>query len=34
MQEERVVAYAFTKLRSHEENYLTHNLELSTVVLP
>jgi hypothetical protein len=28
----RVVAYASQKLRTHEEHYLTHNLELDIVV--
>ena len=32
MQEGRVVAYASRKLKSHEQNYPTHDLELATVV--
>lgn len=32
MQEGRVVAYATRQLRSHEENYLTHDLELAAIV--
>jgi hypothetical protein len=32
MQEGRVVAYALWQLRKHEVNYLTHHLELATVV--
>ena len=32
MQEGRVVAYASKQLRSHEENYPTHDLELAAVV--
>ena len=32
MQEEKVVAYASNQLRSHEENYPTHDLELAAVV--
>jgi hypothetical protein len=32
MQDGRVVAYASQQLRKHEVNYLTHDLELATVV--
>ena len=32
MQEGRVVAYASRQLRSHEENYPTHDLELAAIV--
>jgi hypothetical protein len=32
MQEGRVIAYASRQLRRHEEHYLTHDLELATVV--
>ena len=32
MQEGRVVAYASRQLRTHEQNYPTHNLELAAVV--
>jgi ribonuclease HI len=32
MQEGKVVAYASRQLKKHEENYLTHNLELAAVV--
>jgi hypothetical protein len=32
MQEGRVVAYASRHLKTHEQNYPTHNLELATVV--
>jgi hypothetical protein len=32
MQEGRVVAYASRQLRPHEQNYLTHDLELAAVV--
>jgi len=32
MQEGRVVAYASRKLRKHEENYPTHELELAAVI--
>ena len=32
MQNDKVVAYALRQLRIHERNYLTHDLELSTVV--
>ncbi|WVZ51710.1 hypothetical protein U9M48_002825 [Paspalum notatum var. saurae] len=32
MQEGRVIAYASRQLRKHEENYPTHDLELTTVV--
>ena len=33
MQEGRVVAYASRQLKRHEENYLTHDLELATVAM-
>ena len=32
MQDKRPVAYASRQLKVHEKNYLTHNLELATVV--
>jgi hypothetical protein len=32
MQEGRAVAYASRHLKTHEQNYPTHNLELATVV--
>jgi hypothetical protein len=32
MQERHVVAYGSRQLRKHEENYLTHDLELAAVV--
>nr|GFA30129.1 putative reverse transcriptase domain-containing protein [Tanacetum cinerariifolium] len=32
MQREKVIAYAFRQLRTHEENYMTHDLELGAVV--
>jgi hypothetical protein len=32
MQEGRVVAYAFRQLKTHEQNYPTHDLELAVVV--
>lgn len=32
MQHGKVIAYASTKLKKHELNYLTHNLELVAVV--
>lgn len=32
MQHGKVIAYASKKLRPHERNYLTHDLELATVV--
>jgi hypothetical protein len=32
MQEGRVIAYASRQLRRHEEHYLTHDMELATVV--
>ena len=32
MQEGKVVAYASRKLRKHEENYPTHDLELAAVI--
>jgi len=31
-QHERVVAYASRLLKSHKQNYLTHDLELVTVI--
>jgi hypothetical protein len=32
MQDDKVVAYASRQLRKHEENYLTHNLELAATM--
>ena len=32
MQEGKVVAYASRRLKSHEKNYLTHDLELAAIV--
>nr|GFC27743.1 putative reverse transcriptase domain-containing protein [Tanacetum cinerariifolium] len=32
MQREKVIAYVFQQLRTHEENYMTHDLELGAVV--
>ena len=32
MQEKNVIAYALRQLKVHERNYLTHDLELATVV--
>nr|GEW39930.1 hypothetical protein [Tanacetum cinerariifolium] len=32
MQQEKVIAYASQQLRNHEENYMTHDLELVAVV--
>ena len=32
MQHENVIAYASRQLKKHEQNYLTHDLELATVV--
>ena len=32
MQEGKVVAYASRQLKSHEKNYLTHDLELASIV--
>ena len=32
MQDEKVVAYASRQLKPHEQNYLTHDLELAAVV--
>nr|GFC62201.1 retrotransposon protein, putative, Ty3-gypsy subclass [Tanacetum cinerariifolium] len=32
MQREKVIAYASWQLRTHEENYMTHDLELGAVV--
>ena len=32
MQDERVIAYISRKLRRHEENYATHDLELLSIV--
>ncbi|GJU60008.1 putative reverse transcriptase domain-containing protein [Tanacetum coccineum] len=34
MQQENVIAYASCQLRTHEENYTTHDLELGVVVFP
>ena len=33
MQDGKVVAYAFRQLKTHEQNYLTHDLKLAAVVL-
>ncbi|GKF32960.1 putative reverse transcriptase domain-containing protein, partial [Tanacetum coccineum] len=32
MQREKMIAYASRKLKTHEENYTTHDLELGAVV--
>nr|GEW35515.1 hypothetical protein [Tanacetum cinerariifolium] len=32
MQQEKFITYAFRQLRTHEENYMTHDLELGAVV--
>ena len=32
MQEDKVVAYASRQLKSHENNYPTHDLELAAIV--
>ena len=32
MQSRRVVAYGSRKPKNHEQNYLTHNLELAAIV--
>ena len=32
MQNDKVIAYASRQLKKHEENYLTHDLELAAVV--
>nr|GFB95046.1 putative reverse transcriptase domain-containing protein [Tanacetum cinerariifolium]GFC42392.1 putative reverse transcriptase domain-containing protein [Tanacetum cinerariifolium] len=32
MQQEKVIAYASRQLRTHEENYTTHDLELGAIV--
>ena len=32
MQSGRVVAYGSKQLKNHEQNYLTHDLELATIV--
>ena len=34
IQDEKVVAYAFKQLKTHEQNYPTHDLELVVVVFP
>ena len=33
MQEDRIIAYASRQLKTHEQNYLTHDLELVAIVL-
>ncbi|GJZ92264.1 putative reverse transcriptase domain-containing protein [Tanacetum coccineum] len=33
MQREKVITYAFWQLKTHEENYTTHDLELGAIVL-
>ena len=33
MQDEGVIAYASCKLKNHEVNYATHDLELATVMM-
>ena len=32
MKDGKVVAYAFRHLKPHEQNYLTHDLELAVIV--
>ena len=32
MQEGNVICYEFRKLKEHEKNYATHDLELATIV--
>ena len=32
MQDDKVVAYASRQLKQHEQNYLTHDLELAAIV--
>jgi hypothetical protein len=32
MQDGRVITYIYRKLRRHEENYVTHDLELLSIV--
>jgi len=32
MQDKNIIAYASRQLKTYERNYLTHNLELTTVV--
>ena len=32
MQNDKVIAYASRQLKKHEENYLTHDLELAAIV--
>ena len=32
MQDDKIVAHASQQLKKHEENYLTHDLELTVVV--
>ncbi|GJX35518.1 putative reverse transcriptase domain-containing protein [Tanacetum coccineum] len=34
MQQEKVIAYASCQLKTHEENYTTHDLELGVVIFP
>ncbi|GKC92753.1 putative reverse transcriptase domain-containing protein, partial [Tanacetum coccineum] len=32
MQKEKVIAYAFRQIKTHEKNYTTHDLELGAIV--
>ena len=32
MQNEKIIAYASRQLKPHEKNYLTHDLELTTII--
>ena len=34
MQHGKVIAYASRQMKSHEKNYLTHDLELAAVIFP